>query len=96
VEARSQGRWGEHLEEVNAKRGSAVGSRVTPVRRVRTRWVRKPSKSLVGKDSSWQVAEPAVLTARREGYVEIRSRYRRGKTSESENPRALPARNKAG
>jgi hypothetical protein len=76
VEARSQGRWGEHLEEVNAKRGSAVGVRVTPVRRERTRWVRKPSKSLAGKDSSWQVAEPVVQTTRREGHVEIRARYR--------------------
>jgi hypothetical protein len=38
----------------------------------------------------------AKETARRAGSVERRARYRGGKTSESENPRALPARNKAG
>lgn len=35
-------------------------------------------------------------TARRAGSVERRARYRGGETSESGNPRALPARNKAG
>jgi hypothetical protein len=96
VEARSQDRWGEHLEEVNAKRGSAAGSRVTPVRLVRTPWMRKSLKPHAGKVSTWQVAEPA--SRRHEGQEAPRgvARYRGGKTSESENPRALPARNKAG
>jgi len=40
---------------------------------------------------SWPTRSPATKTARREGTVERWSRYRGGKTSESENPRALPA-----
>jgi hypothetical protein len=41
VEARSQGRAGVHLEEVNARRGSASSHRVTPACSVRTSRVRK-------------------------------------------------------
>jgi hypothetical protein len=48
VEARSQGRWGEYLGEVNAKRGSAAGPRVTPVRSERTLRMRKPLESQAG------------------------------------------------
>jgi hypothetical protein len=43
------------------------------------------------RELSWPTPSPTTKTARRAGPVERRSRYRGGKTSESENPRALPA-----
>jgi hypothetical protein len=48
VATRSQGRWGERLEEANAMRGSADGYRVTPPRSERILRMRKPLKSLAG------------------------------------------------
>jgi len=45
VEARSQGRSGETLEEENAKRGSTGSHRVTPACRERTLQMRKPLES---------------------------------------------------
>jgi hypothetical protein len=43
MEAWSRGRWGD-LGEVNAERGTAGGSRVTPPRTERTHRVRKSLK----------------------------------------------------
>jgi hypothetical protein len=58
VEARGQGRVGVSLVEVNVKRGSAGRNRVTPACPVRTRRVRKPSKSGLGEEPSWQTSNP--------------------------------------
>jgi hypothetical protein len=43
------------------------------------------------EELSWPTPIPVARTAWREGSVERRSRYRGGKTSESESSRALPA-----
>jgi hypothetical protein len=60
VEARGQGRVGVSLVEVNVKRGSAGRNRVTPACTVRTRRVRKPSKSGLGEEPSWQTSNPVT------------------------------------
>jgi hypothetical protein len=87
---------GESHGEVNAKRGSASRYRVTPACLERIPWMREPLKPRLEPALSWPTTIESTRTARREGSVERRSRYRGGKTSESGNPRALPARNKAG
>jgi len=53
VETRGRGRVGRYLEEVNARRGSADGARVTPACRVRIPWMRKPLKSWWTVEASW-------------------------------------------
>jgi hypothetical protein len=91
VEARSRGRVGVYLEEVNARRGSADSNRVTPACSVRIPWMRKSLQPDLEDEPSWPTLIPVESTARRAGVVERRPRYRGGKTSESESPRALPA-----
>ena len=91
MEARGQDRVGKSLEEVNARRGSANSHRVTPACLERTPWMRKPLKPGLEQALSWPATVEPTETARRAGSVERRSRYRGGKTSESGNPRALPA-----
>jgi hypothetical protein len=96
VEARGRDRVGESLEEANAMRGSACSSRLTPACKERTSRMRKPLEPGLEQALSWPATIEPTETARRAGSVERRARYRGGETSESGNPRAQPARNKAG
>jgi hypothetical protein len=96
VEARGQDHVGESLGEVNAMRGSASSHRVTPACLERTLRMRKPLEPGLEQALSWPATVEPTETARRAGSVERRARYWGGETSESGNPRALPARNKAG
>jgi hypothetical protein len=96
VEARGRDRVGESLEEVNAMRGSASSHRLTPACMERTSRMRKPLEPGLEQALSWPATIEPTETARRAGPVERRARYRGGETSESGNPRAQPARNKAG
>ena len=57
----------------------------------RTHRMRKPLKSGRDKSRPGRRQGPAIKTARREGSVVRRTRYRRGKNSESGSSRALPA-----
>ena len=96
MEARGQDRVGNPSKRCNTRRGSANSHRVTPACSERTLRVRKPLKPAAGTDVVLAGDDRANETARRAGSVERRARYRGGETSESGNPRALPARNKAG
>jgi hypothetical protein len=96
VEARGRDRVGESLEEANAMRGSACSSRLTPACKERTSRMRKPLEPGLEQALSWPATIEPTETARRAGPVERRTRYRGGETSESGNPGAQPARNKAG
>lgn len=66
METWSRGRLGEDLEEVNAKRGTAHGHRVTPARWVRTLRMRKPLKPGVVGGASWPTPA-AIHQERHEG-----------------------------
>jgi hypothetical protein len=81
---------GRYLEEVNARRGSADGARVTPACRVRTPWVRQTPEVVV--DSGSVLADVADHPSKRhEGKDPPRggARYRGGKTSEGEKPKGV-------
>jgi hypothetical protein len=92
VEARSQGRWGEHLEEV--QRYERIGRRVPGnTGPIGTDLPGAQTLVAVGRDGPVLAGGRAGQPKRHEGKVAWRhvARYRRGKTSESESSRALPA-----
>jgi hypothetical protein len=92
VEARSQGRWGEHLEEV--QRYERIGHRV-PGNTGPIGTDSPDAQTLVaaGREGPILAGGRAGQSKRHEGKVAWRhvARYWRGKTSESESPWALPA-----
>jgi hypothetical protein len=92
VEARGQGRVGGNPGgATNAMRGSASSNRVTPACLVRTPWMRKSLKSGLGADVLADVQPSHSQRHEGKGTSRGAPRYRGGKPSESESPRALPA-----
>jgi hypothetical protein len=82
---------GNTSERAKARRGSTGGHRVTPARPERILRMRKSSKSQADDTLTWRARMSATKNGMEDRLTERWVRYRRGKTSESQNPRASPA-----
>jgi len=92
VETRSQDREGvDPVGASNAMRGSVGSNRVTPACLIRTTRMRKPLKSRLGDVCPGRRTTQSLKRQEGKGVSRDAPRYRGGKPSESENPRALPA-----